>query len=399
MSSLAAVRLVAGREISHRIRSRGFIVLTVLLCAAVVGTGILNSVLGDDGPPSFDLATVGAPAGGFQTAVAAVGSPLGVEVELSELADRAEGEVALDEGTVDAVVDLATAEVVWRSVRPAQLDVLVQSAWRATRSQAVAEQAGLSEGQIAAVLSPEPLQAVVLERGDDSDGLGAVVGLASAILLFISVSAFGAYVSNGVVEEKATAVVEVLLSHVRPAQLLAGKVFGIGVVALVQFSAAVVAGVVALRISGSTVPAEVWIALPATVLWFIAGFLLYATLFAVAGSFASRVEDAQGAAAPITAILLAAYAVVFTLGSDPGSVPSRVLSVLPPFAPLLMPLRMATGSASVLEIALAAVLLVVAVVSLLRLAGVIYARTVLHRGSRLHWGEALRAGPAATVPQ
>jgi ABC-2 type transport system permease protein len=65
--------------------------------------------------------------------------------------------------------------------------------------------------------------------------------------------------------------------------------------------------------------------------------------------------------------------------------------VVPPFAPLLMPLRVATGSASVLEIALAAVLLVLAVVLMLRLAGRIYAHTLLHRGARLRWRQALRS--------
>ena len=83
------------------------------------------------------------------------------------------------------------------------------------------------------------------------------------------------------------------------------------------------------------------------------------------------------------------FPVAVALGADPGGVPARILSVLPPFSPLLMPLRIATGSASIVEIALAVVLLAGAVVLLLRLAGRIYAHTLLHRGARLRWREAL----------
>jgi len=193
-----------------------------------------------------------------------------------------------------------------------------------------------------------------------------------------------------VVEEKSSGVVEVLLAHVRAHQLLAGKVFGIGTVAMIQFSATVAAGVVALRISGTSVPGSLWLGLPTTLLWFVVGFVLYSTLFALAGSFVSRQEDAQSAAAPISMVFTVAYLTVFILGASPSSTTARIVSVLPPFAPLLMPLRVSTGAASVLEIVLAAVLLLAATFGMLRLAGAIYGRTLLHRGSRLRWKQALR---------
>jgi len=79
-----------------------------------------------------------------------------------------------------------------------------------------------------------------------------------------------------------------------------------------------------------------------------------------------------------------------TVGSDPTSLATRVLSLIPPFAPLLMPLRMVTGAASIVEIVVAAVLLAISVVAMIRLAGSVYARTLLHRGSRLTWRDALR---------
>jgi len=125
-------------------------------------------------------------------------------------------------------------------------------------------------------------------------------------------------------------------------------------------------------------------------LWFIFGFIFYSTLYALAGSFVSRQEDAQGAAAPISLVFTAAYLAVFALGTDPSSTTARVVSILPPFAPLLMPLRISTGAASVIEIVVAAVLLIAATLAMLRLSGGVYARTLLHRGTRLKWREAMQ---------
>ena len=186
----------------------------------------------------------------------------------------------------------------------------------------------------------------MLDPEDEGEGVGRAVGVLTAILLFVSVSTFGGFVLTGVVEEKTSAVVEVLLARVPAHILLAGKVLGIGVVALVQLVVAVAAGVVALAISGVVVPSEVWLSLPTTLVWFTAGFALYSTLFALAGSFVSRQEDAQAAAAPITMCFMAAYLLVFTAGASPDSTLAQVLSLLPPFAPLLMPLRIASGAAS-----------------------------------------------------
>ncbi|MBI5088748.1 MAG: ABC transporter permease, partial [Actinobacteria bacterium] len=86
----------------------------------------------------------------------------------------------------------------------------------------------------------------------------------------------------------------------------------------------------------------------------------------------------------------AGYIAVFALGANPYSTAARIVSVLPPFAPLLMPLRVATGAASILEIVVAALGLLVATAGMLRLAGSVYGRTLLHRGSRLRWKQALR---------
>ena len=384
------VKLVAFREIRQRLRARSFAVFTALLCIGIIALGLLNSILNDDSPTSYDVATVGELPGTFTEDVDDLAATLGVEVEVTTIASRAEAETAVSDDDVDAAVDPATGDVIWPSEPVDELSSIVNGAWQAAEAREAASAAGLDAAQTEALLSPAPLNEVLLDPDDDDDGLGILIGMASAILLFISISTFGGYVLMGVVEEKSTGVVEILLSHVKPHQLLTGKVLGIGTVAMIQFAAAVAAGLVSLWISGASVPSDIWVGLPATILWFVAGFVLYSTLFALAGSFVSRQEDAQGAAAPVSMVFIAAYLTVFAFGGVPDATVARVLSVLPPFAPLLMPLRMVTGSASMLEITVAAILLVAATYAMLRLAGAVFGRTLLHRGSRLHWRQVLR---------
>ena len=387
------VALASVREMRTRLRRPSFFVFTGLLVAAIIASGILYSVLNDESRPSYDVGTTGSVPELFVPALDVGADQADITVEVRSFDDAAAGTQALDDGTIDALVDGDDETVTWNHTESDTLAPVLDQSWRTAQAADAASSAGLDDAQVTAILDPPPLQSEVLDP-DDEPGIGLLVGFASAVLLFISITTFGSYVLTGVVEEKSTGVIEVLLSHVRAHQLLAGKVLGVGAVALVQFSAAVLAGLVSLRISGIAVPSELWVGLPSTIGWFIGGFLLYSTLFALAGSFVSRVEDAQGAAAPITMAFTMGYVLVFTFGSDPSGTPARILSILPPFAPLLMPLRMVTGAASVVEIVVAAVLLAAAVWAMIRLAGSVYSRTLLHRGSRLTWRQALRR-PAA----
>ena len=391
MSSLTMIRLVMMREIRQRIRSRAFRITTALLCAAILVAGVVQRARHDDAVSEYDVLVVGEASPSFIDAAQQAARSLGIVLRIDPAADRASGQALVDDGDADVAVDTGSGELIAGSSPAPELSAALNAAWQAEQSSAAAAAAGLDQQQIAQILSPAGLRIVTLDADDDDDdGVGTVVGFAAAILLFLSINAFGGLVLTGVVEEKTTGVVEVLLAHVRAFQLLTGKVFGIGVVAMLQLTAAVITGLVSLQLSDTDVPNGVWVAVPTALLWFVGGFVLYSTLFALAGSFVSRQEDAQGAAAPISVLFTLAYLAVFALGNAPESTGARIVSVLPPFAPLLMPLRVAVGAASVVEIVAAAVLLVLATYGMLRLAGAVYGRTLLHRGSRLTWRKALR---------
>ena len=304
----------------------------------------------------------------------------------------------LDGGEADAAIVVPASgqgELLFRRRVDSDLQATVASAWQVSRGAEQAGQLGVQQGDIGQILNPTPLHTVTIEPESANKGIAQLVGTLAAILLFISVSTFGGFVLTGVVEEKTTAVIEILLAQVRAHQLLAGKVLGIGTVALVQFVTAVAAGLVALRISGASIPSAVWVAVPSTIGWFVGRLRARtAPCSPSPGRSSPARKMRRPRAAPISMLFLAAYLVVFSVSADPGGSVATILSLIPFFAPLLMPLRIASGVAPWWQIVLSAVLLVGTAYAVIRVAGRVYAQTLLHHGLP----GALEASPPASLP-
>lgn len=383
------IRMIAAREIGVRVRAKSFPILTGLLVVLILAIGVIVRVVDTGDTETTAVGVAGSVPATFAARAEATAEAFDLDVTVTDVPPD-EARRALEDGDVDVVVLGDDRRVLYDGDVDDDLQVVIQQAWSSAEVREALVDAGLGEDEADEAASPAPLAAATLDPDDgETEGLALLTGALAAILLFISLQMFGNYVLVGVVEEKATAVVELLLVRVRADQLLAGKVIGIGVVALGQFVLAVVAGVVALAISGTDVPGDVWSALPMTAVWFLGGYALYSTVFALAGALVSRQEDAQAAAAPIMTVLVGAYLLIYVFGYVPKSGASRVLSILPPVAPFLMPMRMAAGAASVLEITVALVLLAAAIVALWQLSSRVYEQVLLRRGSRIPWREAL----------
>ena len=392
MSPFGTVWLVAEREIRRWMRSRVLYVSTAVIVLAIFAIAVVNRIAsGDDEPRSVTVAVAGDAPTGLDEALAAVGPAFDMSIESESVPDVDEARQRLADGDVDAVIDTDGALVLFADEEDETLGAALQQAWAVSEVRQSLTDEGVPQERIDAALSPEPLAAQVVDvDGDGADGLNILVGTLSGILLFMSIQMFGNMILMGVVEEKSTAVIEVLLARVKASHLLAGKVLGIGTVAVAQLVVVVIAGVVALAISGVDVPGDVWAALPWTAVWFTAGFTLYAFLFALAGSMVSRQEDATAAATPVSLVLTASYLGVFVLVGVADSMAARVLSFIPVFTPLLMPMRIAAGAAPWYDIVLALLIVGVTIVLIARLSGRIYNALVLRRGSRVRWTDALR---------
>lgn len=219
------------------------------------------------------------------------------------------------------------------------------------------------------------------------------------ILIFLIIIMYGTWIAMSVVEEKSSRVMEVVLNAASPFQLLSGKVLGVGAVAFTQYAAVVAAGVAALLLQGPVAgailgPAGTAAELPEGLtvglllvfgVYGVLGFLLYASLFAAAGSLVSRQEDVNVAIMPMTLVstagyMIGVYAAMGLLDIRAGWV--TALAQVPFLSPFMMLGRITTNSAAPWEIALSIGLLIVFIVGALWLAARIYAAGVLLYGQR-----------------
>jgi ABC-2 type transport system permease protein len=174
--------------------------------------------------------------------------------------------------------------------------------------------------------------------------------------------------------------------------LLAGKVIGIGLLGIGQLLLLVAVGLGtgaaldAFTIPSSTLPTAVW-----SLVWFVLGFAFYAVLYAAAGSLVSRSEDAQTAAMPVALLSVAAYLGTFGVMYEPDSMVARLVSLLPPMAPIAYPARIAAGVVPWWEICLGLLITIGAVIAVVRLAARIYAGALLAQGGRIKLRRAWRA--------
>jgi ABC-2 type transport system permease protein len=231
--------------------------------------------------------------------------------------------------------------------------------------------------------------AVVNERGESERGR---VALAFTLVMFIYITVliYGVSVMRGVMEEKQSRIIEVLLASVRPFDLMLGKVIGIGLVGLTQYLIWAVFGVglsalsagAALAVSGFSIPK---ISLPLMVFfvtYYLLGYFLYATLYAMVGAIVSSEDDGQQIQWPIS-MTFAASLIVSTLAMEnPNGLLATVLSLIPFFGPSLMFLRIALGAAPAWQIAASIGILIGTIAAAIWITAKIYRVGVLMYGKR-----------------
>lgn len=387
-----AVFLVARREFTGRVRTKAFVWGTVVILAVLAGYVLLQAVLFDDA--GRDRVALSGQAGVLAEPLEQTAASFGRQVEVVTVADPAAGEGMVRSGEVDVL--LTGAPDALRVVVEESLDEGLRNSIDLIVKQQVLNaqlaEAGLDPEVVARNVADAGVEVVALEPADERTGQRLAVGLVVAALLYYSLLVYGTMVAQGVVEEKSSRVVEILLATLRPWQLLLGKVVGLGAVGLLQLllvgggGLALAAGSGVLDVTGVAGGA-----LATGVLWYLLGFFLYATVFAAAASLVSRQEELQSVLTPISTAIVVAFVVGINLMvSDPSGTAVAVLSVLPPFAPILMPGRMALGVAPGWQVLLAVVLALAAVAAITWLAGRVYSNAVLRTGARVRLREVLR---------
>ncbi|NNL96990.1 MAG: ABC transporter permease [Acidimicrobiia bacterium] len=387
MSPLTTMRLVAVRELVERAKSRAFLLSTGFILVLVTAAILLPAILGDDGENVLEVATAIPISSDVvaQFEAATDGDPsLVVEVK----ANAAEVETALEDREADVGI-IAGPEVLIRSGDPGANVQLLTNVLAFQKAVAGLSDLGLTVEDIAPLLAADVPITALEEGASDEDFVLAAAGV---ILLYVTILTYGQWVVLGVVEEKTSRVVEVVLGAVRPRHLLAGKVIGIGLLGVGQV---ILIGVIALgaaSLGGESVPIPdaAPTAFATVLLWYIVGFAIYGVMFAAAGALASRQEEAANATFPFTILLTVGYFISFSAVEESNLV-VRLLSFLPPFAPITMQLRMVNGDAAVWEVAVSLALAVAMVYLVIRLGERFYRGAILGQGSKLKWREAWRS--------
>ncbi|MFZ2527948.1 MAG: ABC transporter permease [Rhodococcus sp. (in: high G+C Gram-positive bacteria)] len=391
LSTTRAIGLVARREFLTQVQKKSFVISnTIVLVAIVVGIVAMSIFAGgDDDKPTVGI--VGAP--GLSATLDAIGGSAGTPLEISELPDADTGRAQVTAGDLDVALipgGDGTVTAVTESNIDVTLKALIDAAVAQQAQSAALTERGVDPAEIATATAQSVVVVDALDPPDPEQGERIILSIVAVVLLYMQIMMFGMYVAMGVVEEKSSRVVELLLSTLRPLQLLWGKIIGIGAVGLLQLTAYGVVGVgAALATDTLTITGTALGVLASTLGWFVLGFAFFAVLYAAAGSMVSRQEDVNSTSGPLMIVILAMFFAAFSSVDDPEATWSTVLSWIPPFSAILMPLRIAAGVASPLQIVGTVVLMLATTALLGVVAAKIYQRSILRIGRTVTWKEAL----------
>jgi ABC-2 type transport system permease protein len=395
------IGLVATREIQQRLRGRAFRIATVIMLLAI-GAAIVIPTLGGNGTDRSKVGVVGTLTAGEHEDIVAVGTQVGAVVEIVSEPTAADARSDVSDGNVDLAVINGDDIVVGRTLTSSDTSTTAEAARALAEElgqQQAARAARLTGSQVDILGHAQPISITGLKpaKSNSSEQGTTLLGL---ILLFFMLSQYGAWTLLGVMEEKASRVVEVLLAALRPTQLLGGKVLGIG--ALVFGQAALLVGF-ALGV-GAAVGSDVLKGTAPTVIvvilaWLVLGYAFYSWVFAAAGSLVERQDQVQAITIPITIPLMIGYISSLTaINSSHASAYITTLAYLPPTAPFAMPVLVSLHAVSWWQFTLSALISIASTIVMARFASVVYRRAVLRTGRRVALREVLggsrtQAGP------
>jgi ABC-2 type transport system permease protein len=251
--------------------------------------------------------------------------------------------------------------------------------------------AGFDAEKVTQYMRPVDLKTIkVTPEGETEErGQAFIVALVMLIFIYMTILTYGISVMRGVIEEKQSRIVEVVISSVRPFQMMMGKLLGIGMVGLTQYTIWVLSAV-ALTVFGASMFDRSGFPLPHIpislfiyfVVFFVLGYFLFATLYTIVGAMVSSEDDAQQAQFPVTMLIVVPMAIFWLVMRDPNSTMAITLSMIPFFAPTLMMLRIAMVSPPLWQVLLSMGLMVAAIIAAVWVAAKIYRVGILMYGKR-----------------
>jgi len=311
-------------------------------------------------------------------------------------------------GTTTAVLEIAPPgspeSVIWHSKKidlggdPAKVNAVLQQMTTQQRIQA----SGLSQTQLSTIFTPLSFDSQVegLKAGSKEEQFqNMMLVYILLFMLYFSLVTYGMSVANGVVEEKSSRVMEMMIATVKPTSMMTAKILGIGAVGLTQYFIWIGTGLALFTFKGKGMSLIPGMTLQLTTIdpmylfyfgvFFILGFLLYASIYAGIGAMVSRPEDTNQAVGPMTFLIIAAFMVAMVSLYSPDNPWVVGLSYVPLFTPMVLFSRLILTDVSTLGVLLGILDLVVTILLFMWIAGRMYRVGVLMYG-KVSWKDMIR---------
>lgn len=382
------VSIVAAREVRERLRGRMFRVSTLVILL-VVAAAIVIPNLHHKHTSTLRVGVVGVLTPALRAEVTSVAHLGGDVAHFTIEPSRALASTQVRNGNLDVAVVRGDSLIVQTFATSPHAAEIAQIAHDLGVERALAA-AKLNPGQLSILhhsssLTITSLQPVSLKATNVAT---SVIGL---ILIFMMLQQYNTWTLIGVMEEKSSRVIEVLLSTLRPMQLLAGKVLGIGLVAVAQATLIVgFALVLAKSVGSSMLHGAAPLELVSILVWLLLGYAFYSWVYAAAGSMTERQDQIQALALPLSVPLIVGYVTALTAAeSGHASLLIRVFAYFPPTAPFAMPVLVGLSAVTWWAFAVSVVVSLLATVGVARFAARVYQRAILRTGGRVPLRDAL----------
>ena len=410
---MSEMMIIVKREFLERVRSRSFLIGTILFPLLIAALMILPTLMGGGGSTRELLLVDEAPPGVGDRLIQAINAPPKSTRDNSYRVERVSGTLAelrpelnrrVREKEIDGYLALPTdvlesGEVLYRARSISSLTVM-RDLRMAASSAAQAErlrQAGLDGGKVASLIRPVDINgARVTKRGEEQGSAISAFFFAYLVtmLIYFMTVFYGVNVMRSVLEEKTNRIAEVMVSSVRPAHLMAGKIFGVGSAAVLQVLIWAVI-VTAIGLQGDllakrfNMPPDALRALAvepgvglALFTFFLLGFFLYSALFAALGAAVTSEQEAQSLQMVVLLPLIVPLMFIGAITNDPLGKAATWLGLVPLTSPLAMPMRMASSPLPAMQVIGSIVLLVLGLAAVAWVAGKIYRIGILSTGKR-----------------
>lgn len=244
----------------------------------------------------------------------------------------------------------------------------------------------------------------VAETGakEESGELAFIISYAMAFMIYMVLIFYGSYVMRGVIEDKSSRVIEVLLSSARPHQIMAGKILGIGAAGLIQMGVwtlcLLFASTYGLMMVKQFAPAAQSVPIPSVPVWtllafvafFLIGYFMYSSVYAAMGSVGNAESEMQNLQWWALAPIMMSFFLMFAIGKNPEGTLATVLSLIPLFSPILMMYRISVQAAPLIQVLICFALCIATIAGMVWLSGRIFRIGILMYGKRPTLPEVLK---------